>query len=101
MASKNFLIAVCLGMGLAAGDHPKQGKPPRAKPAVIDLDFTGEDEAWTAAPRSAEGRKSTGRWLYWTLGAGAAAAGGVGWYLFQDRQEPTVTRNELVFTDER
>ena len=73
-------------MGLALGDAPKPDKPPRAKPKVIDLDFTEDsedDEDWTPAPKSdAAGPRR--RWLYWTLGAGAVAAGGVGWYLFQD-----------------
>ena len=35
------------------------------------------------------------------LGAGAAAAGGIGWYLLREEREPTVTRNERIFTDER
>jgi hypothetical protein len=101
MASKTFFIAFCVGMGLALGDVPEQSMPPGAKPKVIDLDFTGDDETWTAASNGAERRKTPGPWIYWTIGAGVAAAGGVGWYLFQDRQEATVTRNEQVFTDER
>jgi hypothetical protein len=101
MAWKTSLIALGVGMGLALGDAPKPAKPPRAKPKIIDLDFTQDDEDWTAAPKSAEDNASPGRWIYWTLGAGVVAAGGVGWYLYQDQQEPTVTRNEQIFTDER
>lgn len=100
MASKTFFIAFCVGMGLALGDVPKPNKTTRAKPKVIDLDFTDDGEKWASAPKTYE-RESNSGWIYWTVGAGLAAAGGVGWYLFQDRQDPTVTRNEQVFTDER
>ena len=95
------MIAWGVGMGLAFGDAPKPASPPRAKPKVIDLDFTDDDEEWTPAPGRMSASTSRGRWLYWTLGAGAAAAGGIGWYLFREEREPTVTRNERIFTDER
>jgi hypothetical protein len=101
MVSKTYFIALCAGLGLALGDAPKPNKPQRAKPMVIDLDFTDDGEHWTAAPGTGAERESGSRWIYWAVGAGVAAAGGVGWYLFQDRQDPTVTRNEQVFTDER
>jgi hypothetical protein len=101
MASKTFFIAFCVGMGLALGDAPKPNKPPRAKSKVIDLDFTEDGENWAAAPKSPDNRESGNRWIYWTLGAGVVAAGGVGWYIFQDQKEPTVTRDEQIFTDER
>ena len=101
MASKTFFIAYCLGMGLALGNAPKPDKPPHVKSKVIDLDFTDDGENWDAAPGSGHGRESDRRWIYWPLGAGVVAAGGVGWYIFQDQRDPTVTRNEQVFTDER
>ena len=101
MASKTFFIAFCVGMGPALGDVPKPNKPPRAKPKVIDLDFTNDGEIWAAAPKRLDKQESDSRWIYWSVGAGLVAAGGVGWYLFQERQDPTVTRNEQIFTDER
>lgn len=94
-------MALCVGMGTALGDDPKPDKPPRAKPKVIDLDFTNDGEIWTAAPGRRDKRESDSRWIYWTVGAGLAAVGGVGWYLFQDQRDPSVTRNEQIFTDER
>lgn len=101
MTSKTFIIAFCVGMGPALGDIPKPGKPPGAKPQVIDLDFTDDEEIRVSAPGRRDKQESDSRWIYWTLGAGLAAAGGVGWYIFQEQQDPTVTRNEQVFTDER
>lgn len=101
MASKTFFIAYCVGICLALGDAPKPNMPPRAESKVIDLDFTDDGENWAAESESGHDRKSDGRWIYWTLGAGVVAAGGVGWYIFQDQREPKVTRNEQVFTDER
>ena len=100
MVCRTSLIAWAVGMGLAFGDAPKPDKPLRAKPKVIDLDFTDDDEAWTPAPKRTAAA-SPRRWLYWTLGAGAVAAGGAGWYLLHGEREPAATRNELIFTDER
>lgn len=101
MVRKTALAALCVGMSFAFGDAPKPGAPQRAKPKVIDLDFTENDEDRTDSPKSREGHDSRGRWLYWTLGAGVVAAGGVGWYFYQDEREPQATRNEQIFTDAR
>lgn len=103
MVWKSSWIALGVGMGLALGDAPRPPAPQPAKPKIIDLDFTGDDEDRAAGPGSAPDSESPRRWIGWTLGAGAAAAvaGGIGWYLFQERQEPETVRNESVFTDER
>lgn len=101
MAWKVFLIGLGVGMGLALGDTPEPDKNPDEKPKVIDLDFTGDDVTWISASRIAADRGAPGRWLYWTLGAGAVAAGGIGWYLIRDGREPAAIRNEQIFTDER
>ncbi len=104
MVWKTSLIAWAVGMVMAFGEAPKPDNAPRAKPKVIDLDFSvddEDDEDWTPGAKSAAGRTSKGRWIYWTLGAGAAAAGGLGWYIFREEQQPEIIRNERVFTDER
>jgi hypothetical protein len=98
-----FLIAG-LAVGLACGDAVKPSqKPVRAKPKVIDLDFTDDDDD-SPAPQS-RSRLGSGaadrQWIYWSVGA-SVLAGGVGWYILEERQkDPIVTRNEQVFTDER
>lgn len=101
MVRKTVLAALCLGLGLAHGDALKADPPSRPKPKVIDLDFTGDDETWTSDAKISPDRDAPGRWLYWTLGAGAVAAGGLGWYVFRDEREPAIIRNEQIFTDAR
>ena len=103
----SWLLIPCLACGLAFGPAFAEGaKPPRkpapAKPKVIDLDFTDDDEAPAPRPRARTGgNPGSGQWIYWTLGA-SVLAGGVGWYFLEKRQQdPVVTRNEQVFTDER
>jgi hypothetical protein len=108
MIWKTAWAAFGVGMGLVFGDAPKPDKSPHAKPKVIDLDFSEDNGDWMGPPMERDGHAAphgghaaSHRWLYWTLGAGAAAAGGVGWYLFRDAKEPAAARNEQVFTDER
>lgn len=112
MIAKSFSFSWLLILGLASGlalgpafgeaAKPPQ-KPVRAKPKVIDLDFTDDDDD-IAAPRAPArtGRSpASNQWIYWTVGA-SVLAGGVGWYYLEERQkDPIVTRNEQVFTDER
>jgi hypothetical protein len=108
MIAKPFYIAwlliAGLAVGLACGDSVKAPqKPVRAKPKVIDLDFTDDDDDSPAShTRSRQDGGVAGRqWIYWSVGA-SVLAGGVGWYLLEERQkDPIVTRNEQVFTDER
>ncbi|MDB5050592.1 MAG: hypothetical protein JWO30_3663 [Fibrobacteres bacterium] len=99
-----FLIAVSLGSHLAWGDAVKApAKNTRPKPKVVDLDFSDDEESNGKSSQSIVPSSGVHPWIYWTLGATvAAAAGGVGFYLYQDRTKtPTVTRNEQVFTDDR
>jgi hypothetical protein len=105
MRTKAFLIVFGLCAGIAVGDAgkpaPRQARP---KPKVIDLDFTDDDDDEAPAARQAAHVKSSSParpWIYWTLGATAVAAGGVGWYLYDQKKAPVVTRSEQVFTDER
>lgn len=101
-----LILGLAFGLGFSPaygeGAKPSQ-KPVRAKPKVIDLDFT-EDDGDITRPRTRTwtgGNPGSGQWIYWTLGA-SLLAGGVGWYYLEERQkEPIVTRNEQIFTDDR
>ncbi|MDB5105147.1 MAG: hypothetical protein JWP91_2836 [Fibrobacteres bacterium] len=106
MKSTPFLAILCVASLLAPDVGAKtEGKNSRAKPKVIDLDFTDDDESApipaSAGTVRAQAPADSHEWLYWTLGA-TVVAGGVGWYLSEgSSKEPTVTRNEQIFTDER
>jgi hypothetical protein len=97
-------LACGLAFGPAFGEAARTPQQPiRAKPKVIDLDFTDtDDDVAEPQPRQRTGgSRGTRQWIYWTVGA-SVLAGGVGWYFLEDRRkDPIVTRNEQVFTDER
>ena len=97
-----FLIMLCVGSCLARGDNGRPApKAALAKPKVIDLDFTEDEEAVAERAARVPVPQPSHQWIYWTVGA-TVVAGGVGWYLHEDqKKQPVVTRNEQIFTDER
>ena len=108
MRAKAFLIALGVSLALSFGEAAKPApapthNPARAKPKVIDLDFTDDSDEAPDVRAAQPSLTATGArpWIFWTLGASAVAAGGVTWYLLENRKEPEVTRSEQVFTDER
>jgi hypothetical protein len=120
-----FLIALlivprpgfCEATGLAAA------KPSNPRPRIVDLDFTEDEDMPEPRPKPAPIRPApqappasahapapaaalaapaaSHRWIYWTMGATAVAAGGLGWFWYHGTGEAKVTRSEQVFTDER
>ena len=98
-----FSIALCLGAdpGWAANGRPGR-KPPQPKPEVIDLNFTEAAEETAGSAQTGSERADSHRWIFWTVGGALVSAGGVGWYLHQEQdEEPSVSRNDRIFTDER
>jgi hypothetical protein len=68
---------------------------PPAPPAPAQAPAPAASTAALAAPAASN------RWIYWTMGATAVAAGGLGWFWYHGTGEAKVTRSEQVFTDER
>lgn len=108
-----FLIALAVGAAQASGAPSRPpNHAPKAEAAplpgvgagkTIDLDLNLDlaDEDPEPRPRVANGQPESHAWVYWALGA-TAAAGGLGWYLHENQaKEPVVTRSEQVFTDDR
>jgi hypothetical protein len=99
-------IAAFLMLALGAA-HAERGWPLIADssafqvPAVdLDLSLGFEDEP---APMTADLPQPRTTWYYWAAAGTAIAAGGVGFYWYEDRAKAAgkVVRNEEVFTDEQ
>jgi hypothetical protein len=103
-----YLIALVVGASQIAADPVRApAHPARPKSKTVDLDLTldfdiaeGDPEPEPRAQGS-EGKTKSNAWIYMAVGA-TAAAGGVGWYLYDTRAKSSApVRNEQVFTDER